>query len=102
MAGQLLTTKEACEYLDVSYWTLMHQLLPEIPHIQRTPRGKIKFKKSTLDKYLEKQEEKSIENRNTIENIIPERKTEEDIVELRRKYNLESKNRIDIKNILNI
>lgn len=54
MAGQLLTTKEACEYLDVSYWTLMHQLLPEIPHIQRTPRGKIKFKKSTLDKYLEK------------------------------------------------
>ena len=66
MAGQLLTTKEACEYLDVSYWTLMHQLLPEIPHIQRTPRGKIKFKKSTLDKYLEKQEEMNIKAKNNL------------------------------------
>ncbi len=95
MASDILTTKEACEYLDVSYWTLMNRLLPEIPHIQRTPRGKIKFKRSTLDKYLEKQEEKSMQN--TVEDIVPDTKTD-DIVELRKKYN--ERNKFNINEIL--
>ena len=84
MAGELLGTKEASEYLGVSYWTLMNVLIHEIPHIQRTTRGKIKFKKSTLDKYLEKQEEKSLNN--SIDKIEPDKKSD-DIVELSRKYN---------------
>lgn len=98
MPGQMLNTKEACEYIGVSYWTLTHKLLHEIPHIQRTPRGKIRFKKSTLDNYLEKQEEKSMEK--TIENITPVSKTD-DIEELRKKYQSRKKT-FDINKILDV
>lgn len=100
MARELLGTKEACEYLDVSYWTLMNKLLPEIPHIQRTPRGKIKFKKDTLDKYLKEQEEKSIEQKDSMENLDPIQK-DDSIVELRKKYFRENKDAlIDINELL--
>ena len=99
MARELLGTKEACEYLDVSYWTLIHELLPVIPHIQRTPRGKIKFRRSTLDKYLEKQEEESVKSINILEDVTPERKTD-DIVELRKRYNNKKKNTLDLDKLL--
>ena len=59
MSKKILTTKEACTYLGVSYWTLIHKLVPEIPHIRIGKRGNIRFKKSTLDKYLDEQENKS-------------------------------------------
>lgn len=90
MTRELLGTKEACEYLDVSYWTLINKLLPEIPHIQRTPRGKIKFKRTTLEKYLKEQEEKSLETKETINRLEPIQK-DDDIVELRKKYLRENK-----------
>lgn len=46
MAEQILTTKETCDYLGVSYWTLVHKLVKEIPHIRIGKRGNIKFKKA--------------------------------------------------------
>ena len=84
MAEQILTTKEACDYLGVSYWTLIHKLVKEIPHIRIGKRGNIKFKKSTLDKYLEEQEDKS--RKSLDQDLTPHRK-EETIQELREKYN---------------
>ena len=83
MAEKLLTTKEACDYLGVSYWTLTNVLIKEIPHIRRTKKGRIKFRKTTLDKYLEEQEEKSIQS---IETNFFENKKEDSILELREKY----------------
>lgn len=84
MAEQIFNTKEACNYLGVSYWTLIHKLVDEIPHIRIGKRGNIKFKKSTLDKYLEKQEE--ISQKNIQPDLTPHKK-EETIEELREKYN---------------
>lgn len=90
MAEQILTTKEACDYLGVSYWTLVHKLVNEIPHIRIGKRGNIKFKKSTLDKYLEEQEEKS--QKNTWQDLSPHRR-EPTIEELREKYEKKNKGR---------
>lgn len=90
MAEQILTTKEACQYLGVSYWTLTNTLINEIPHIRMTKRGNIKFKKSTLDKYLEEQEEKS---QRKISNEINFKQKEENIAELREKYNKKNKSK---------
>ena len=83
MQEELLDTKEACEYLDVSYWTLTHCLLEKIPHIRHSKRGKIKFRKSTLDKYLEEKEEKSMQKNEL--NLTPN-KREMSIEQLREKY----------------
>lgn len=83
MAEQIFNTKEACNYLGVSYWTLIHKLVDEIPHIRIGKRGNIKFKKSTLDKYLEEQEEKS--KKDIGPDLTPHKK-EETIEELREKY----------------
>lgn len=88
MAEQILTTKETCDYLGVSYWTLVHKLVKEIPHIRIGKRGNIKFKKSTLDKYLEEQEEKS---KGIIQQDLTPNKKEESIMELREKYNKKNK-----------
>lgn len=90
MAEQILTTKEACDYLGVSYWTLIHKLVKEIPHIRIGKRGNIKFKKSTLDKYLEEQEEKS---KGTLQQDVTPHKREASITELREKYNKRNKGR---------
>ena len=87
MAEQIFNTKEACNYLGVSYWTLIHKLVDEIPHIRIGKRGNIKFKKSTLDKYLEEQEEKSQKD---IGPDLTPRKKEETIEELREKYKKKS------------
>lgn len=46
MEKQLLTTKEAWTYLGVSYWTLIHKLVKEIPHIRIGKRGNIRLKKA--------------------------------------------------------
>lgn len=83
MAEQILNTKEACEYLNVSYWTLTNVLIHEIPHIRHSKRGKIRFKKSTLDKYLDEQEEKSVNN---LKQDLTPNKREMNISELREKY----------------
>lgn len=83
MAEQIFNTKEACNYLGVSYWTLIHKLVDEIPHIRIGKRGNIKFKKSTLDKYLEEQEEKS--QKGNVQDLTPNKK-QETIEELREKY----------------
>ena len=88
MSEQILTTKEACTYLGVSYWTLMRKLVKEIPHIRIGKRGNIRFRKSTLDKYLDEQEKKSEDNLE--QNLNPNRR-EESIVELREKYNKTNK-----------
>ena len=88
MSDQILTTKEACAYLGVSYWTLLHKLVKEIPHIIIKKRGNIKFRKSTLDRYLDKQEEKGEDN---IEQDLTPNRREENIVELREKYNKTNK-----------
>lgn len=88
MAENLLSTKEACEYLGVSYWTLTNVLIKEIPHIRRTKKGRIKFRKATLDKYIEEREEKSIQE---VETNFFENKKEESIIELREKYNKKTK-----------
>ena len=87
MAEQIFNTKEACNYLGVSYWTLIHKLVDEIPHIRIGKRGNIKFKKSTLDKYLEEQEEKS--QKDIGPDLTPHKK-EETIEELREKYKKKS------------
>lgn len=84
MSDQILTTKEACAYLGVSYWTLLHKLVKEIPHIRIGKRGNIRFRKSTLDK----QEEKGEDN---IEQDLTPNRREENIVELREKYNKTNK-----------
>lgn len=83
MSEQILNTKEACEYLNVSYWTLTNILVKEIPHIRHSKRGRIKFKKSTLDKYLNEQEENSMKN---LEQDLTPSKKEMSITELREKY----------------
>lgn len=83
MAEQIFNTKEACNYLGVSYWTLIHKLVDEIPHIRIGKRGNIKFKKSTLDKYLEEQEKKS--QKGNVQDLTPNKK-QETIEELREKY----------------
>ena len=88
MAEQILTTKEACTYLGVSYWTLIHKLVKEIPHIRIGKRGNIRFRKSTLDKYLDEQENKSEDN---LEQDLTPNRREESIVELREKYNKTNK-----------
>lgn len=88
MAEQILTTKEACIYLGVSYWTLIHKLVKEIPHIRIGKRGNIRFRKSTLDKYLDEQEKKSEDN---LEQDLTPNRREETIVELREKYNKTNK-----------
>ena len=80
MAEQILTTKEACDYLGVSYWTLIHKLVKEIPHIRIGKRGNIKFKKSTL----EEQEEKS---KSVLQQDLTPHKKEASITELRERYN---------------
>ena len=88
MEKQILTTKEACTYLGVSYWTLIHKLVKEIPHIRIGKRGNIRFKKSTLDKYLDEQENKSRDN---LKQDLTLNRREETIVELREKYNKTNK-----------
>ena len=88
MSDQILTTKDACAYLGVSYWTLLHKLVKEIPHIRIGKRWNIRFRKSTLDRYLDKQEEKSEDN---IEQDLTPNRREENIVELREKYNKTNK-----------
>ena len=88
MSDQILTTKEACAYLGVSYWTLLHKLVKEIPHIRIGKRGNIRFRKSTLDRYLDKQEKKSEDN---IEQDLTPNRREKNIVELREKYNKTNK-----------
>lgn len=88
MSEQILTTKEACTYLGVSYWTLIHKLVKEIPHIRIGKRGNIRFRKSTLDKYLDEQEKKSEDN---LEQDLTPNRREESIVELREKYNKTNK-----------
>lgn len=90
MAEQILNTQQACQYLGVSYWTLTNKLIKEIPHIRMTKRGHIKFKQSTLDKYLEEQEKKS--KRIIHQDFIFEQK-EESITELREKYNKKNKSK---------
>lgn len=90
MAEQILTTKEACDYLGVSYWTLIHKLVKEIPHIRIGKRGNIKFKKSTLDKYLEEQEEKS---KSVLQQDLTPHKKEASITELRERYNKKNNGR---------
>lgn len=90
MAEQILTTKEACQYLGVSYWTLTNKLIKEIPHIRMAKRGRIKFKRSTLDKYLEEQEQKS---RNNLQQDFIFNQKEESITELREKYNKKNKSK---------
>lgn len=96
MSKQILTTKETCTYLGVSYWTLIHKLVLEIPHIRIGKRGNIRFKKSTLDKYLEEQENKSI---NRLEQNLTLNRREETIEELREKYNKQNKG-ISIEEIM--
>lgn len=83
MSEQILSTKEACEYLNVSYWTLTNILIKEIPHIRHNQRGRIKFKKSTLDKYLNQQEENSLKN---LQQDLTPNKKEMNIEELRENY----------------
>ena len=83
MAEQLMGTKEACDYLQVSYWTLTNKLIKEIPHIRSSKKGKIKFRKSTLDKYLEQQEEESLKY---LQQDLTPNKREPSIEELREKY----------------
>ena len=90
MAEQILTTKQACQYLGVSYWTLTNNLIKEIPHIRMTKRGHIKFKRSTLDKYLEEQEEKS---KKRIQHDFNFEQKEESITELREKFNKKNKSK---------
>lgn len=90
MSKQILTTKEACTYLGVSYWTLLHKLVKEIPHIRIGKRGNIRFKKSTLDKYLDEQEKKS---EDTLEQDLTPNRKEENIEELREKYKKKNKGR---------
>lgn len=87
MSEQILNTKEACDYLHVSYWTLTNILIKEIPHIRHSKRGRIKFKKSTLDKYLNEQEENSMKNLQ--QDLTPNRR-EMSIEELREKYKASS------------
>ncbi len=88
MAEKILTTKEACTYLGVSYWTLLHKLVQEIPHIRIGKRGNIRFKKSTLDKYLDEQEKKS---KDYLEQDLTPNRREESIEELREKYKKQNK-----------
>ncbi len=64
----------------------MHKLVKEIPHIRIGKRGNIRFKKSTLDKYLDEQEKQD----NLEQDLTPNRR-EESIVELREKYNKTNK-----------
>jgi len=83
VSEQIMNTKEACEYLGVSYWTLTNILIKEIPHIRHSSRGRIKFKKSTLDKYINEQEENSMKN---LKQDLTPNKREMSITELREKY----------------
>ena len=66
----------------------MHKLVKEIPHIRIGKRGNIRFKKSTLDKYLDEQEKKSEDN---LEQDLTPNRREESIVELRERYNKTNK-----------
>ncbi len=88
MSEQLLTAKEACAYLRVSYWTLLNKLIKEIPHIRMGDRGNIKFRKSTLDEYLKEQEKKS---NFTTEQFLDLEIGEENIIELREKFKNKNK-----------
>jgi len=90
MAEQILNTKQACQYLGVSYWTLTNNLIKEIPHIRMSKRGHIKFKRSTLDKYLEEQEEKS---KKQFQHDFNFDDKEESITELREKFNKKNKSK---------
>ena len=67
---------------------ILHNDIEEIPHIRIGKRGNIRFRKSTLDRYLDKQEEKSEDN---IEQDLTPNRREENIVELREKYNKTNK-----------
>lgn len=84
MDKQILTAKEACTYLGVSYWTLLNKLVKEIPHIRTGKRGNIRFRKSTLDRYLDDQENKSKECLEKTDFIFNRR--DESIEVLREKY----------------
>ena len=88
MDKQILTAKEACSYLGVSYWTLLNKLVKEIPHIKIGKRGNIKFKKSILDKYLDEQENKS---KNCLEQDFFLNRRDESIEVLREKYKKQNK-----------
>ena len=83
MDKRILTAKEACTYLGVSYWTLLNKLVKEIPHIRIGKRGNIRFRKSTLDKYLDEQENKS---KNCLEQDFFLNRRDESIEVLREKY----------------
>lgn len=88
MDKQILTAKEACTYLGVSYWTLLNKLVKEIPHIRIGKRGNIRFRKSTLDKYLDEQENKC---KNCLEQDFFINIRDESIEVLREKYKKQNK-----------
>lgn len=88
MDKQILTAKEACTYLGVSYWTLLNKLVKEIPHIRIGKRGNIRFRKSTLDRYLDNKENKS---NYCLEQVFTLNKREESIEVLREKYKKQNK-----------
>ena len=67
---------------------MIHKLVKEIPHIRIGKRGNIRFRKSTLDKYLDEQEKKSEDN---LEQDLTPNRREESIVELRERYNKTNK-----------
>lgn len=56
---EVITAKEAAKYLNISYW-LITKLAKEkkIPHVRLG--GKLIFRLSTLNKYLEEKEKESV------------------------------------------
>ena len=68
----------------------MDNLINEIPHIRMSKRGHIKFKRRTLDKYLEEQEEKS---KKQFQHDFNFDDKEESITELREKFNKKNKSK---------
>lgn len=96
MDKQILTAKEACTYLGVSYWTLLNKLVKEIPHIRIGKRGNIRFRKSTLDRYLDSQENKS---NYCLDRDFTLNKREESIEVLRERYKKQNKEK-SIKEIM--
>lgn len=56
-----LTAKQGAEYLGVSYWRLLEMVKGgEIPHIRVSGGKRILFRKESLDKWLQDQEEASV------------------------------------------